>query len=309
MTTKQGYTVNQWQQMYNQDLPFLQNAVVSITPFSGLSANALAHLRNEWLSWDNEVVRVNIPAEAECNSYRLATGKKSSHLPMLSERDKPCSYCRMEGSAGRFENRWVGTDGSTPEPYTTILHRDLATPAVEALDTVFRVHNRPEFAASPGSILSAAQSVPGEQSDDNTFSYSKFLRTGPVLLAEYGLSANEISEVSVYTQKRISEIVMATPGTNFEHLSTLSLLRTVSKMEPVTIAELSKRLELTESNVYERLIRLQEEEQVAVQNNHSGRPAATWKTTNHWHKPIPCDDCDFRSHSIGGIRSHRGHSH
>jgi len=101
---KQGYTVSQWQEMRADSLTYLKDAITSVTPFAGLTANALAHLREDWVSWRDDHVEIAIPAEASCNEYKHRGGEDiAGQLPPLIERHKTCRYCRKAGVSDTIE--------------------------------------------------------------------------------------------------------------------------------------------------------------------------------------------------------------
>lgn len=306
---KPGYTVEQWQEMRQEDLGFLENAVTSLTPFACLSANALAHLKSDWIDWQDEVVRIDVPHQADCNSFKFSSGDDFGHPAPLIPRENPCQYCRQKGSTDRFEHLWADPERDNSGFYTTYLNRKLAAPAVELLEQVFLTRGRPEFAVSPNTVCEAARTVENENTDSGTYSYSKFLRTGPVLYAEYGLSKRDIADLLRYPESSVNQIVERTPGVNFSQMSTISLLKTVNEQEPVTVAKLAEKIETSRGSTHYRLTQLREEGRVTVMDNEMGAPAATWKTTENWAAPFCCQQCEFETRSLTGIRTHRQQMH
>jgi hypothetical protein len=308
---KQGFRVEEWQRMADKDLSFLERAALFLGPFACLTANAIAHLREDWIEWRDNRVRITVPPEAPPNSYHL-TGGGTGDLPLLTPRDRPCWHCRNSGTSDRFEHLWqsgLGEAKRTKARYTTVLHRELAAPAVELLEKVFITHDRPEFAATPDGVNKAARRLGGAETADGIDVYPKFLRTGPVLYAEYGLSADYIADLTRYEKSSIEAIVSATPGVNFELVSTLTFLRTVAQMEPVTVEDLGEELDLSNRTINDRLVNLREEERVSAENAVPGRPAAQWRTTERWDSPFSCDACGYETYSLGGFRTHKGQSH
>jgi hypothetical protein len=310
---KPAYRVEEWKQMQDSGLSFAQKAVSSVTPFTGLTANALAHLRDSWITWDweDQIVRIDVPKEASNNSHKLATGKRNTIPAPLVEREEPCNVCKQTGDTDRFENLWNSRNEVEKRRYTTVLHRDLAAPAVDFLENHFVARGREEMAVTPGCLNRAANDlaqkirngVPDEKS------YTKLLRTGPVLYCEYGLSPRDIAELSPYQIDAIKQIVKRTGGINFEYLSTLSFLKLIDDMGPVTVASLADELDQYETNIRTRLDELRAESRVTVENNHQGPPASTWKTTVDWQRPFECNNCDFSTYSLNGIRKHRSEQH
>jgi len=307
MSNQAGFTVDEWQEMTDQQLSFLERAVVDLTPFASLTANAMAHLRKDWIEWYDEFVHIEIPLQASCNSFKTAGRTTTGHPAFLTSRDQPCTYCRNKGSTDGFEHLWRNRE--IEGRYTTVLHRELAAPAVNVLEEVFVTYARPELAGVPNSISDAARKIGDERTRDNEFAYSKFIRTGPVLYAKYGLSKRDIVDLTRYTEATIQNIVAATSGVNFKQTSTLSLLRTLNKIGPATTVELAEELNRAESTILERLTTLRREGVVSVENNHIGPPAATWETTKDWATPFCCEQCGFETRSLHGIRQHKLKAH
>ena len=308
MSNKKGFTVDEWQEMTDQQLSFPERAVVNLAPFASLTANAMAHLRKDWVEWYDEFVHIAVPLQASCNSFKMKGGATMGHPGFLTSRDRPCPYCKNEGSTDGFEHLWSG-DREIDRRYTAVLHRELAAPAVDVLKEVFGTYARPEFAGETSSIFRAAREIGDERTSDKEFVYSKFLRTGPVLYAEYGLSKGDIVDLTRYTEATIQSIVRNTPGVNFERTSTLSLLQTLNKIGPATTVKIAGKLNLTRNAIHDRLTRLRREGVVSVENNHRGPPAATWETTEDWATPFCCEQCGFETRSLNGIRQHRLSAH
>ena len=304
--SRRGHTPEEWQELRKQSSSYFQDAITTLTPFAGLTANALAHLRTDWITWRDNYVRIDIPATASCNSWKLRSGggPDGNNIPPLTKRETPCSYCRNNGTTNKFENHWNGDVSS----YTAILHRELSEPAVEFLSTVFSTYGRPEFAGHPRSLYREADRLT-EESKSKAGSYTRLLRTGPVIYAHYGLQPDEIGKLTVYSVSTVEHIIRATPQVNFKDLDTLSFLKKIAEYEPVTVEELMDVLGLSQHAIQARLSHLNDEGKVSGSNTHLGSPAATWKTTAHWAAPFRCELCGFETHSIGAIRRHRSQEH
>lgn len=305
---KPGCTPTEWQQMRSGDLSYVGDAVTSITPFTGLTANALAHLRREWVSWESDSVHIRVPDKASCNSFKSRSGGKSnsSSPPQVIERSNPCSFCEQKGEANQFESL---RNNNPTESFRTVLHRDIAAPAVEFLEMVFQTYDRPELAVHTSTLYNAANDIV-EDTPAGDYSYSKLKRTAPVIYAHYGLSPENISKLTPYEVGSIKQIVQRTPSVNFENHSTVSFLRAVVEMEPVTVSDLAEELGLTRGPVHKRLKGLQEEGRVmATGNTRPGRPAATWETTDSWTEPFRCDKCGFEARSLNGFQTHKAVKH
>jgi len=302
---KSGLSPTEWQQLRQKEYSFLEEAVTTVTPLTGISSNALAHLRDDWISWKDDFIQINIPSEGSCNDYKMRSGCGTSNgLPMYKQRVNPCTICRMKGETNGFEN--IHPFGGS-EREQLILHRELASPAVEFIDRVFNVHGRPELGVTPGSVQQAANRIIGGEQNEND--YSKLKRTAPVIYAHYGLSRDEIAQLTTYSPIAVRKVVHKTPGVGFDNISTVEFLRAISNKEPVTVSELADCFGHCEDPTYTRLTNLKEEGRVTVSNNNLGRPAATWTTTSQWNKPFTCSECDFTTYSLNGIRTHRGRMH
>lgn len=304
-----GYTIKEWQQILDGELSYLGRGISTLTPFAGLTSNALAHLREDWITWRDKFIQIDIPETATCNSYKLAGGSGTRSIPPIEPRSDPCPYCRKEGTTDHFEHRWQGFDNQGTEPYTAVIHRELAEPAVDFLTTVFQTYDRPELAASPESIHVAARETGNKTIESKRFSYSKFLRTGPVIYRHYGLSVSDIADLTPYEEESIEQIIRATPLADLKNKSTLTVLRAISEDEPITAKALGEKLGISRSAAQRRINRLHEEGRVVGSNTGFDSPQATWKLTSYWADPFQCERCDFESKSLAGIRKHRSEEH
>jgi ribosomal protein S25 len=304
-----GFTPDEWQEIRGEGLSFLQNAATTLAPFGSLSANVLAHLREDWITFREDHIRINIPPEAPCNTHKLDSSNSETNMPMLKKREKPCSYCLDEGRTNGFENLWKDNNEPLAQRHTTILNRKLAKPAVDVLEKVFNVYARPELAATPRGITSATDRLREDGVMPDTSSYTTLKRTGPVLYCYYGLNKDEIANTTQYESQTVADIVAATPGITFDEITTRGLLNMVDEMEPVTAKALANRLDYQVSGIRHRLNRLKKEGRVKVSNNHKGPPASTWSTTENWMSQFQCNECDFESHSLQSVRVHERKSH
>jgi biotin operon repressor len=309
-----GYTIEEWRQIRKESTGFQQEAVTTLAPFGGLTSNSLAHLRSSWLSWRDSNVQIRVPQEATCNTFKSSGSGYPNQPPFISKRDKPCSYCRDNGTTDEFENRWSGdktkSTNTTPTTgYQAILHYELAAPAVSLLRTVFQTHQRTEIAATPSSLQRAAQIVAEEHDTVDRKTYLKLLRTGPVIYANYGLSPRDIAELTPFETRSVKRIVYKTPGVSVSQHDTLTVLKAVNDREPATVNQLSDILDINRSAVHHRLQRLQDEGRVVATNNSPGRPAATWEAVSNWDSKFTCGKCDYQTYSLCGIRTHRAQKH
>lgn len=287
----------QWSNIRAQTDGFLQKVVVNVTPFSGLTANAVAHLRGDWIEWGDEFVMIRVPAEADCNSWMLCASH--GRIPPISKRDEPCSYCRNEGTTESFENLWGGEDGSGGRTYTATLHRDIAEPAVELLDEVFHSYGRDGIYASPMSVAKAANRL---FRDESRHSYSKLLRTGVALYCHYGLDIADIADLTPYTESVVERILSSTPEVTHSRNNSHTYLRAVAKNEPTSVQGLAQELGVTKPAVWQTLNRLKKRNRVAVDKH--GR-SHKWSIVGDWTAPFVCDICGYQSPTLLGIQSHK----
>lgn len=302
-----GFSPDEWQQIYKEAKgeTFLNYAVTVLPAFSGLTANAMGHLRDDWITWREDHVKIDIPAKAPPNSYKSKGGTFSNGwpaLPGIEERLEPCNHCKSDFWDG---NEFEHQRGSAQ----VILHHDIARPAVDILRNVFKTHGRTEIAVTPRSIREAANRVLAERVEEVS-PYTKLKRTGPAIYAHYGLSTDEMADILPYSAHTIEQTVRGTPGVSIsEDTTTVELLKEVSEAEPVTAPELADKFDNYATNVRDRLKRLAEVGRVRGYNTGHGGPTATWETTSRWTEPIKCSDCEFTTWEIRALGVHRGHKH
>lgn len=302
---KSGLKPAEWREVQAESYSYLETAVTSVTPFTSLSANALAHLRDSWISSQDEYLRISIPAKDACNQYKMTAGWGSS-VPMSRPRKEPCRTCSDGGQTNGFENLNTHPDTESEREQVT-LHRDLAEPAVEFIERVFNAHGRSELGVSPRSLIGAARHVLERSSEG--CNYTTLKRTAPVIYAHYGLSKQEIAEVTAYSESSVRQIVGKTDEVAFDRIGTTAFLKSIYNEEPVTVQRLMDLHDLTSTPVRNRLEELKQEGRVTSKNQTSGPPAATWKTVKGWNEPFVCSECDYTTHSLGGIRTHKVEKH
>lgn len=295
-SAQKAFGPEKWRRLYSQADGFLEEAAVTLAPFGGLTANALAHLRSDWIEWGDEFVIIQIPAEAECNRWKLSG---ESENPLLVQRDRTCKYCRTKGSTDRFENLWGGRGSSGGHRYKATLHRDIAEPAVTVLDRVFNNWGRSELSALPSSVTKAAKRL---ISDNNTnFHYSKLLRTGVVLYCYYGISREDIVDLTPFTKSSVKDIERATPEVGRNRNNAYIYLRALANEEPTSVQELAQGFEVHDHTVWGALKNLKERGRVEV--NKDGK-THIWSTVGDWSDPFVCGECGFKSATLNGINKH-----
>lgn len=297
-TTYRAYSVEKWMELRSEATTFLQEVAVSITPFSGLSSNALAHLRSDWITWKDDFVTIRVPITDECNQWKLIGG--IGGMPTIVTRESICSHCRKHGSVDGFENLWDGFGDSGPRPYTANLHRDIAEPAIEMLTKIFKNQGRSEISATPNGIQGAVNKLVNE--DQAIYSYSKLLRTGVSLYTHYGLDRATIAELTPYTARNVKNIEASTPEIKRKYNNSYTYLRAVENTEPATLSTLAEVLEISTPTVSRGLKKLEEEGRVEADRSEI---EYTWHTIGNWKAPFDCDTCGYKSVTLRGIRRHK----
>lgn len=293
-----GFGPDKWRKHYSQADNLLEEAAVTLAPFAGLTANALAHLRSDWIEWTEEFVIIRVPPKAECNQWKLEPGG-GGDMPSIVQRDRPCNYCRNAGNTNRFENLWRGKKGSGGHQYTATLHRDIAEPAIDVLDRVFRDWGRPGLFAAPDSVGLGARRLVGD--GDAGWCYSKLLRTGVVLYCHYGISREDITDLTPYTYSTVKQIENATPEVSRNKNNSYQYLRALADNEPTSVQKLAQEFERHENTVRNALKGLKRRNRVEVDKN--GLPHM-WSTVGNWSDLFSCGECDFKSPTLGGIERH-----
>ena len=72
-----------------------------VVPFSGLSSNEFAHLRQDWITWgeEDEPIEIIIPKKDSCSEIKFKQGGG------IVERSEPCRLCRTWAGANHFTTR------------------------------------------------------------------------------------------------------------------------------------------------------------------------------------------------------------
>lgn len=311
MTVTPAFTIEEWKDIRNQDLTYLQDGVTSLAPYGGLTTNAIAHLRDEWIEWRDEHVSIRVPETASCNSYKLVGGSGGG-LPTLQERDEPCNYCRKTGETDRFEH--IKEDfGRTEEPiqYEALLHREIASPAVEFLTTTFETYGRSEIGATPAGVVSAAKAATGG-SDFDEESVARLVKTGPVVYDYYGLEIDVITELTPYATETIKNILYETGDGQWTCMGIGEFLRTLKEVEPIEVKPLSNELGKSLPATRKRLKKLEQKGKV-TESQHGSKydytSPSTWSTTTEWDTPFRCDRCGYTTWSIRGLQEHKSKAH
>lgn len=295
----QAFGPTEWssiQSRAEQSDNLLEEAVATLTPFAGLTANGCAHLRENWIEWGDEFVTIRVPPSADCNQWKMVREDSA-----ITERNEPCSYCQQTGSTDGFENLWRGEDGSRPRSYVATLHHEIAEPAVDLLDSVFDERGRSGMFAHPGSVSRAARRLIPTHSHES-HSYSKLLRTGVSLYCYYGLEIDEIAGLTPYTKSTVRAIISSTPEVTQKQHNSYSYLRALNDREPASAQELASELGVSPDAVRKAFNRLRESDRVKL--NKSEWPHE-WSVVDDWTDPFVCEICGFQSPNLRGIGVHK----
>jgi len=282
-----------WKSVYSQANSLLEEAAVTLAPFGGLTANAVAHLRSDWIEWGDEFVKIRVPKQADCNQWKMVGGDS-----LVSERGRPCRYCKNTGATDGFENLW--RDGSGPHRYVATLHRDIAEPAVDVLERVFSVLARSGMYATPASVGEAPRRLLPDC--ESKYVYPKLLRTGVSLYCYYGLETEDIVDLSPYVKDTVVEIIRATPEVTQKKHNSYSYLRALAEREPASAQELASELGVTPDPVRGTLNRLKNSNRVEVDKTEQ---PYKWSIIGDWTAPFVCDTCGYQSPTLQGIGSHK----
>lgn len=309
MTSHPALTLEQWKALQNKRLTaFLERVSLAVTPFTCLSANSVAHIRSDWITWRDNHVRITVPKEAPCNEFKIpGQGGGRGELPPLVRRETSCSYCQNHGKTDHFE-RLSADQNTEPGAHTVVLNRTLGEPAVNILKEIFKTHRRPELGATPSGVTTAARNLVdrSEVEKPDGYTYTVLRRTGVAIYCHYGLSAPEIADLAPYTQNTVELIIGSTPGVGLEKIDSRAFLKAVAENEPVTPKTLQDKLEKSQSTIYDRLYCLEDSKRVK-RNPTEGNEAATWETTKDWKSPFQCENCEFETYSLNSLSKHHQH--
>jgi hypothetical protein len=67
--TKGGLRLSRWHELRDESHTFLQEAATTLAPLAGLSANALAHLREDWIEPPDDHAPAPPPASHRVKRY------------------------------------------------------------------------------------------------------------------------------------------------------------------------------------------------------------------------------------------------
>jgi hypothetical protein len=306
-----AYQIKQWESVRGKDLSHLQEAITTLAPFGGLTSNAIAHLRNDWIRWGNDAVIINVPEKDSCNSFKLEGGT-CGNVPAISKRDRPCNYCRKTGNTNKFEHLrddFGRTQG--PERYTAVLHREIAESAVNFVSTVFQTYERSELSATQSGLLDAANEAMGTSDSEATI--NRLVRTGPVIYDHYGLEKSEIADITPFKPKTIENILYNTSKSEWKCNTAREFLKAVKRMEPVEVKELANELGRAVSSTRKRLYKYGQRGKVRSETNGSGKydttSPTTWSTTEEWNTRFECENCEYNDWSLESVIAHKNQDH
>lgn len=309
-------TIPQWKSLREtaqESGGFVQRLVADVVPFTALKRNQLAHLRDNWIQWQADGLKITIPGTADCNTWRSEGG---DGLGPLTRRERPCQSCRIYGRTNRFESTFPGKDHQGPFPRSIILQNELAEPAVEQLRQIFRVRDRPEVAISPGTVSMAIHRLNESVPFERRFTNRSLMQTQVVIHAEYDLDFDALCDLSPYTEIGIRKILSKAPGVTHDimrfDVSSLDFLEIVDNQAPVSAAELSSILDADQENTKGRLQNMAERDRVEVVGREGSHLSdQLWDVTSPPRENFYCrqEGCEYQTHSLNGIRQHESMTH
>jgi hypothetical protein len=317
----EGYSFREWREIRERQSTFIEDIGTGLGPLAGVTSNALAHLKRNWITWRDDHVRIDIPSTASCNDYKMQPDESGSP-PSIERRDRACYQCRAYGNTNQFENNWQGlnpeSDGETSEKRSqiVILNRKITKPAVETLKLIFKIYDRYEMSVTADGIQKAVRQI--GQSGDGINEYSKLLRTGPVIYWHYGLSVRDIADLTPYTRVSVKQIISHSPGVNISNIPTMEFLEYIHENEPVTAEDITGHFDYSgKEGARSRLRSLIEKNRIEFEEGgyeHGPKgyitqhPHKYW-TTELWDKPFSCNKCDYSTYSRQAIGKHESRGH
>lgn len=288
-------------------------AVTDITPFSALQADTLSHLRRGWVEWqqDGSVV-IRIPPTAECNQTKGTRGLGE----YITDRQRPCITCRNTGQTNRFESTPPG-NRQEPRHRKVVLHKEIAEPAIETLNQIFRTRDRREVGIRRQGIQQIVQDISTSAALEREFTYNELMRTQLLIHAAHGLDLEVINEQSPFHEQLNRRIIRQSEFDHPEITDTVGseeFLRVVKHNAPVTIDTVADITDLVRGGVNDRLERLKQRDRVEVVKKEQvkGGPYKTqfFDITKPPSNVFECQySCGTTSESLRGIQQHESLVH
>lgn len=288
-------------------------AVTDITPFAALQANALSHLRKDWIDWYEDYVVITIPRTAECNQVKGTPGPGE----YLVERQRPCLNCRTTGDTNKFEATPPCSYQTETRSRRVVLHRRMAEPAIETLEHIFKTRGRKAIGFTRQGVQQVTQDISEASPLDRQFSYNELMRTQLLIHAAYGVDLKTIHEQSPFYEALNRRIIRES---KFDHpemdpyMQDDEFLSIIQQNAPLSIDEIASIADKGRSGVRTRVRNLKERDRVEVvkkeQVNGGRYKTQFWDVTKPPSEPYRCQyGCGKTSDSLGGIRSHEGMMH
>lgn len=223
--------------------------IFKVVPFTGLSKKELLHLRPDWIYWrdgsmfdDDRPSEIHIPATDSCR--HLVWDKP----PNYTMKGGPCQYCRDNGQTDGFEVN--GYSDQPTEEDTNKLSRVRAIPireerAESELRRWFQILDRPGVPYSNDGLANAVQRVFELSSVDKAADYRTLQYTFIRVLAESGISKEEIKEIGPTGRIRYNtKSILRNSSTDYNFpLKTIDRLKALESIEPATAGELAEVLD------------------------------------------------------------------
>lgn len=288
-------------------------AVTDITPFAALQANALSHLRKDWIEWREDSVVIRIPSTADCNQTKGTSGLGE----YITDRKRPCSTCRNTGETNQFEATPPGSRLMEPRSRKVILHKGIAEPAIETLEHIFNTLGRDEIGVRRQGIQDITHDIATSAALDREFTYNELMRTQLLIHAAYEVDLEVIHEQSPFHEQLNRRIIRESEFDHPEISGTLGVeefLFIIERNAPVSIDDIADMTGLVRGGVNDRLKKLKQRNRVEVvkKEQMSGGRYKTqyFDVTKPPSDPFTCQyGCGKTSDSIVGISKHESMMH
>jgi DNA-binding Lrp family transcriptional regulator len=311
MKTEEPLTVDQFKTFHKIAVATdndLEQFVADVVPYTGFTINALSHLREDWIDWDQEkIIRVHIPAKDDCTAWKDGWGN------FIKQRGRPCRYCRRRGKENKFERFDLNPANNTPQSRTVTISCRLAEPAVKQLEDIFKRRNRTAVGVSTNSIRRAIKRLVSKSSINRRVTYQDLVKTQIAIYTNYDVDLGAIVELSPYSERKVRSIIHRTPNLSHPDINYLSdedFLTSIDALSPVSSLELANELNKDKSTIITRLQKLEDRGRVEIVEKPSNPDPYLWDVTISPQTQFRCKyDCDYLSPSLQGIRKHEKWSH
>lgn len=321
MSKQKVVSIEDWRTLREKasDHPPLFTAIPDFIPYSGLKPYTIAHLRKDWIDWNDDHVRLRIPQEAPCNNWKHTSGSRSG-LPPLEPRKEPCQACRENGDRDCFQRFWMYDGDYQLESRTIILNREIAAPAVKWLEYIFETYNRPEVPWTFNGVHHAFQTLNEEAGIDATV--KELIRTGIIIYAKYGIEIDEIARLTPYNKQKVKQTIRRYRGIDHPEVQdvhkTTRVIEAVAELGPVGLPTLVDHMGVDKKELHNRLSslrmksgRVKKVQKGGLNKKGGGSQVSVWDITVPEDGILDCrhPECDFTGFNITSVSQHESRSH